>query len=69
MSKSRPTPEKNGVPTAKVYVFKDPTLGDPEYDWKICLEGWGEVMVVVYDAKTFEEAWQYLYENYQRETP
>lgn len=57
------------VPTAKVYVFKDPKMGDPEFDWKVCLQTWGDLMMVVHDAKTFEDAWAWLYANYKRETP
>lgn len=55
------------VPTAKVYVFKDPQMGDRGFDWKVCLMTWGELMVVVHDAKTFEDAWAWLYENYHRD--
>jgi hypothetical protein len=57
------------VPTAKVYVLKNPKVGDPEYDWKVGFITWGDVFLVVKDCKTFEEAWEWLYANYKRETP
>jgi hypothetical protein len=57
------------VPTAKVYVLKNPAIGEPGYDWKVGHLTWGDVFLVVYDALSFEDAWNWLYENYQRETP
>jgi hypothetical protein len=56
------------APTAKVYVWKDLKVGDPEYDWKVGTLTWGNVLLVVHDAKTFEEAWEWLYTNYRRDT-
>lgn len=56
------------TPTAKVYVLKDPSIGEPGFDWKVGHLTWGDVFLVVYDAKTFTEAWEWLYENYVRET-
>lgn len=52
---------------AKVFILKNSELGDPTKDWKVCLESWADLLVVVYDANTFEEAWEWLYANYKRD--
>jgi hypothetical protein len=55
------------VKPAKVFILKNSELGDPTKDWKVCLESWADLLVVVYDANTFEEAWEWLYANYKRD--
>lgn len=57
------------VQTAKVYVWKDPKMGEEGKPWKVGLMGWGDVLVIVQDCLTHDEAWAWLYENYKRETP
>lgn len=64
MSESSVTSPK----TAKVYVMKNPELGDPDFDWKVG-SLIGEVLIINHDANSFEEAWQWVHENYVRETP
>jgi hypothetical protein len=59
---------ESSVKTAKVYVLKDPDMGDPEYDWKVCTEVYG-IITVVKDCATWSDAWTWLEENYVRETP
>jgi len=56
------------VPNAKVYVWKDAGMGEPNHPWKVGLMGWGDILVIAHDAKTYEEAWAYLYANYKRDT-
>ena len=59
----------HSIPTAKVYVFNNPKVGEEGKPWKVGVLGWGDIMIIHHDALTFEDAWQWLYENYKRETP
>lgn len=54
--------------TAKVYVWKDPE-DEPQYQWKVGVMGRVYILVVHREFPSFEEAWEWLYKNYKRETP
>jgi hypothetical protein len=60
--------KSDDVPTAKVFVWKDAGMGEPNKPWKVGLMGWGDLLVITYDAVTYEEAWEWLYTNYKRDT-
>ena len=59
-------PKRDEIPTAKVFVWKDEEAGEPGLPWKVGLLGWGDVLVIVQDCLTYEDAWAFLYKNYKR---
>lgn len=55
--------------TAKVYIWKetDKTLEDP-FPWKVGtpdVDGW---VMIRKELETYDEAWEWLYTNYKRDT-
>lgn len=52
------------IPKAKVYVWRDPEMGETGKPWKVGLMGWGDILIISYDAYTYAEAWEWLYANY-----
>ncbi len=55
------------IPKAKVYVWRDPEMGEPGKPWKVGLLGWGDLLVIAHDAHTYAEAWEWLYATYLRD--
>lgn len=55
---------------AKVFIWKetDETLEDP-YPWKVGTEDLEGFIVIRRENETYQEAWEWLHENYVRETP
>ena len=59
---------QSDVPKAKVFVLKDPTIGNPEFEWKVGFVAGDDIFVVAHDAHSFEAAWAWLFVNYKRDT-
>ena len=56
------------VPNAKVYVWKDPEMGETGKPWHVGLIGWADMVIIHHSAVTHAEAWEWLHTNYKRDT-
>lgn len=54
--------------TAKVYVWKDPD-DEPQYQWKVGTADVGGLITVRKEFESYQKAWDWMHENYVRETP
>ena len=55
----------DNIPTAKVYVFKNPEVGEEGKPWHVATDQLGMV-IVNKSFLTHDEAWAWLEENYVR---
>lgn len=58
----------DNVPNAKVYVFKSEDVGEEGKPWHVATDQLGMV-IVTKSLDSYQDAWQWLEENYVRETP
>lgn len=56
------------IPNAKVYVWKDPEMGETGKPWHVGVLGADGLVIISHSAYDHEGAWHWLHTNYKRDT-